>query len=127
MAGIVTISQKGSYQKTTKFLNKLKQRRFLDHLDEYGARGVRALQDATPVRTGATAMSWDYQIIREKDRTRLEWTNSNAPQGVTVALLIQHGHATKDGAWVEGIDYINPALAPIFDEFAKSIWKEVIK
>lgn len=125
MSRAITISQKGDYKKTTKFLNKLKQKKFLQHLDEYGIKGVKALQEYTPTRTGATAMAWDYQIVHERGRTRLIWTNDNAPQGVQVALLIQYGHAARNGAWVEGIDYINPALQSVFKGIAKSVWEEV--
>jgi hypothetical protein len=95
------------------------------HLDEYGMKGVKALQEYTPTRTGATAMAWDYRIVHERGRTRLIWTNDNAPQGVQVALLIQYGHAARNGAWVEGVDYINPALKDMFDQLAEDIWKEV--
>lgn len=127
MAGIITIREKGNFKATTQFLNRSKQKKFLSNLDEYGKRGVQALQDATPMRTGATAEAWDYSIVRGKDKTELIWTNSNAPQGVQVAVLIQYGHATRNGSWVEGLDYINPALAPIFEEFAREIGREVTK
>lgn len=94
-------------------------------LRKYGEQGVAALSAATPRRTGTTAESWSYKIIRRGSATSLVWTNSNAPYGVPVAILIQYGHATRGGGYVEGIDYINPALRPVFNNILQQIDGEV--
>lgn len=94
-------------------------------LKKYGEKGVAALKNATPKRTGATANAWDYKIVRKGNSISLIWTNSNAPYGVPVAIMIQYGHATRGGSYVQGIDYINPALRPIFDDILKEIDGEV--
>ena len=86
---------------------------------------MEALARATPKDTGKTADSWDYEITEQKGRLKITWTNSNLNDGVSIAVLLQYGHATRNGGWVEGIDYINPAIRPIFDKIAKEAWKEV--
>lgn len=101
------------------------------NFDKYGIQGVNALQSSTPVDTGKTADSWSYKVNRSKDGTvKIEFYNSNnnpPPDGVNIALLLQYGHATRSGSWVEGIDYINPAIASVFNEMAKEIWMEAIR
>jgi hypothetical protein len=87
--------------------------------------GVNALAAATPVKTGITASSWGYKIVTEEGSTRIVWTNSNVVKGQQVAILLQYGHGTRNGGYVVGRDYINPALQPIFDDIAKNAWKEV--
>lgn len=121
----VSYSYTGDLKETRGFLNKLKRNNFLKHLDKYGKQGVVALREATPRRTGKTADSWDYKIEESKDSVKIIWTNSNENRSIPIALLLQYGHATKNGGWVMGIDYINPALRPIFDEIAKAAWEEV--
>ena len=96
-------------------------------LESYGREGVRALSSATPVDSGLTASSWDYNIQWNKNNVRLSWSNSNTTdRGTPIAILIQYGHGTKDGAYVQGRDFINPAIRPIFDKIADSVWQEVI-
>jgi hypothetical protein len=107
------------------FLNGLKNRDFLKHLDFYGRKGVAALSAATPVDTGKTAASWNYEIHYFREGVSMVWTNSNVNKGENIAILIQYGHGTRNGGFVQGRDYINPALRPIFDEIADSAWKEV--
>lgn len=97
----------------------------LGNLDSYGERGVRALQAATPKESGETARQWAYRITRTGGGTRIEWYNTHEEDGSNIAILLQYGHGTGTGGWVEGRDYINPAMRPIFDEIAKDIWKEV--
>lgn len=121
----MTYTYSGDLKGTRGFLNRLKQDRFVDRLDKYGQMGVKALRDATPRDTGKTANSWDYIIERNKDSVTITWTNSNENRSVPIALLIQYGHATRNGGWISGIDYINPALKPIFEQIATSAWKEV--
>lgn len=121
----MTYTYSGDLKGTRGFLNRLKQDRFVDRLDKYGQMGVKALRDATPRDTGKTADSWGYVIEQNKDSVTITWTNSNENRSIPIALLIQYGHATRNGGWISGIDYINPALKPIFEQIATSAWKEV--
>lgn len=121
----VRFSNKGNFEKTNKFLRKIAEGNFLTKLDAWGRLGVEALSAATPVDTGTTAASWNYEIHKSRDSIILEWTNSNTNKGVPIALLIQYGHATGNGGYVQGRDYINPAMRPVFDKIAEEAWKEV--
>jgi len=122
---IVSFRQKGDYSKVTGWLEKLKRLQFLRSLDRYGREGVNALRSATPVDTGLTASSWYYQIKESEDSVMLEFHNSNINNGVPIAIVLQYGHVTPNGGWVEGRDYINPAIQPLFDKIAKYAWEEV--
>lgn len=124
---VIKIKQKGNFKKSESLLCRILKIDFASKLKEYGEAGVAALYEATPYKTGNTATSWRYVIERSKERVSITWTNDYAPRGVQVAILLQYGHATKSGGWVEGIDYINPALAPIFEEIEDKLWKEVTK
>lgn len=115
----------GDFSKTKKFLEQCKEVVKLGDLDKYGREGVRALSEATPKGTGLTASSWGYQIKRSRDSVTIEWTNSNVVDGVSIAVILQYGHATRTGGYVQGRDYINPAIQPIFDQIANDAWKEV--
>lgn len=127
MKPIVSFKQKGDFQKTEKFLHKLTERWNRHKLDKYGKMGVAALKSATPKDTGKTADSWSYEIVEEKGRTSIYWRNSNVvDEWANIAILIQYGHATRNGGFVVGRDYINPAIQPIFDQMADEIWKEVV-
>ncbi len=121
----VVITQKGDFSKIEKFLNFVKGKKYLNALSKYGEVGVNALSDATPVDTGKTASSWKYELEYNSDATIIRWTNSNVVNHVNIALILQYGHGTRNGGYVKGVDYINPALQPIFDEIAKQAWKEV--
>lgn len=125
MASIIHFAQKGDFSKSDNFLKKLLKLDLDSVLEKYGELGVKALSDATPVDTGLTASSWDYTIKKEKNSVTITWTNSNVVNGVPVALLIQYGHGTGTGGYVQGRDYIKPAIRPIFDELAKELWEEV--
>ena len=127
MASIIQFKQKGDFSKTEKFLKKLRKLDLDSVLDKYGKLGVDALSKATPVNTGKTAASWDYKITKARDVVTITWTNSNVNNGVPIALLIQYGHGTGTGGYVQGIDYIKPAIRPIFDDLAKALWEEVTK
>lgn len=105
-------------------LNKIRHRGIFEDLDRYGREGVFALRAATPVETGLTAQSWQYRIIKGK-RPGIEWYNTNAEDGVQIAILIQYGHATGTGGYVHGRDYINPAMRNVFDRIADDVWKKV--
>lgn len=124
---MIRFKQKGDFSKATRFFQKIGKASRNIELDEYGKRGVEALSKATPVATGKTASSWYYDIIKEDGRTTISFCNSNINKGVPIAIILQYGHATKNGGWVQGRDYINPAIQPIFDEIAKDAWKEVDK
>lgn len=122
---MIRVHHKGDFKNTEKFLEKAKKGDFFKDLNKYGEMGVKALSEATPVRTGKTADSWDYEIEQSSESVHIYWTNSNENSGVNVAVLIQYGHGTGTGGYVQGIDYINPALKPVFDEIAEKVWKEV--
>ena len=128
MAKTITIKvgDKGDFKKTFKFLRAMKEKQFLKNLDKYGQMGVDALAAATPKRTGLTAESWTYDITDNGEQLIISWNNTNVQKGYyNVALMIQYGHGTGTGGWVEGIDYINPALKPVFDKIADAVWMEV--
>lgn len=122
---MISIRSKGDFKNTEKLLKKSIGRNYISVLEKYGRMGVEALRDATPKDTGKTAGSWEYSIEQTGSRLSVVWSNANLNKGVNVALLIQMGHGTGTGGYVEGIDYINPALAPIFDKLADAAWKEV--
>jgi hypothetical protein len=122
---MVKFSHKGNFNNLEKFLNSAKKPNIKAVLEKYGQEGVRALAAATPVDTGKTASSWGYEINIGKDSFSIMWTNSNIVDGVPVAIVLQYGHAAKNGGFVRGRDYINPALKPIFDKLAQDAWREV--
>lgn len=122
---MVTFTVSGSYKRTRKFLEKSQKMNINDILNKYGKQGVEALSKATPVDTGKTAKSWSYEIVKDKNGPSIVWKNSNKNKGVSIAVILQYGHGTRNGGYVQGRDYINPAIQPIFDEIANSAWKEV--
>lgn len=123
---MISVKHSGDFRKIEKFLKKNQNISFNRYLKMYAQKGVEALAAATPKDTGLTADSWSYKIIKDENTTSIVWTNSNVVDGwYNVALMIQYGHGTATGVYVEGIDYINPALRSIFDELAEEIWKEV--
>lgn len=124
---MIKITQSGQFDKTIRFLHFLYNREFMVDLHNYGAEGVRLLSEATPKDTGVTSQSWTYQINTSPSRIKLEWWNSNMAGNVPVAILLQYGHSTRDGYYVEGVDFINPALEPLFYEIAERIWGEVTR
>lgn len=124
---MVHFRQKGDFSKTTNFLKEMKKSSWMKILDRYGREGVAALASATPVDTGLTAASWYYEIKKEKDVIKLEFCNSNIQNGIPIAVILQYGHATGTGGWVQGRDYLNPVIRPLFDKIAESAWREVVK
>ena len=122
---MIKITQKGDFKKATSYLEKLKGAIRLSSFDKYGREGVSALSSATPVDSGETASSWYYKIERTKNTISITFYNSNVNKGVPIAIILQYGHGTGTGGWVEGRDYINPAIQPIFDKMAEEAWKEV--
>lgn len=122
---MITFNQKGDFSKLNRYFERLREKIRIGILDKYGREGVQALASATPVDTGKTANSWSYKIVRENGSASIIFSNSNVNKGVQIAIILQYGHGTGTGGWVEGRDYINPAIQPIFDELADSAWKEI--
>jgi hypothetical protein len=123
---MIKISHKGNFNNTEKFLKKISTADFMRNLEKYGEMGVQALASATPIDSGLTASSWSYEIEKSSDSYTIHWVNNNVNNGVNIAIILQYGHGTGTGGYVQGRDYINPALRPIFDEIADSAWKEVV-
>lgn len=124
---MIKFRQKGDYSKFTRYLERIKEVVKLGDLDKYGRAGVAALASATPVESGETAASWRYEINRNQDSVSISFYNDNVNKGVQIAIILQYGHGTGTGGWVEGRDYINPAIQPIFDKITEDAWKEVTK
>lgn len=124
---MITIKARGDFRKTESFFNRLIKADYLSILSKYGRRGVDALAAATPADSGRTASSWEYQIVDSGDSVSIVWTNTNVNKGVNIAVILQYGHGTRNGGYVQGRDYINPAMQPIFDEIANEAWMEVIR
>ena len=124
---MITFRQKGDFSKLTRFLEKAKEVVRLGDLDKYGREGVAALASATPIESGRTASSWYYQVENKNGSASITFYNSNVNKGVPIAIILQYGHGTGTGGWVQGRDYINPAIQPIFDQIAEEAWREVTK
>ena len=124
---MIRFRQKGDFAKLSSYLERVKEAAKLGILDKYGREGVAALSSATPVDTGLTANSWYYTIERKGGTVSIQFNNSNIQNGVPIAIILQLGHGTGTGGWVEGRDYINPAILPVFDRIAQSAWEEVTK
>lgn len=124
---MITFRQKGDFSKLTRYLERAKEVVKLGDLDKYGREGVAALASATPVDSGLTAASWSYEITNRNGSATISFKNSNIQNGVSIAIILQYGHGTRNGGWVQGRDYINPAIQPIFDRIANEAWREVTK
>jgi len=124
---MIKFRQKGDFSKLTRFLEKAKEAVRLGDLDKYGREGVAALASATPIDSGQTAKSWYYKITHKNGSVSITFHNSNIQNGVPIAIILQYGHGTRNGGWVQGRDYINPAIRPIFDKIANEAWREVTK
>ena len=124
---MISFRQKGDFSKLTHFLEKAKGSVRLGDLDKYGREGVAALASATPIDSGQTANSWYYKIINKNGSATIAFYNSNIQNGVPIAKILQYGHGTRNGGWVQGRDYINPAIQPIFDKIINDAWREVTK
>ena len=122
---MISIHHKGDFKKSIKFLNSITDIPIKSILEKYGNMGVSALAAATPVDTGKTAASWTYEIEMNKDSYVITWLNTNVNKHVNIALILQYGHATRNGGYVSGRDYINPAIQPVFDQIAAEAWREV--
>ena len=124
---MIRFKHRGDFSITKRYLAKTKKAIRLDQLTKYGQEGVSALASATPVDTGLTAESWYYEITREGETVKISFHNSNIQNGVPIAIILQYGHGTNNGGWVQGRDYINPAIQPIFDKITNEAWREVTK
>jgi hypothetical protein len=122
---MITFTQKGSFKNIERYLNKVNNAKAMSVLDKYGSIGVNALANATPVETSETANAWSYTIVRRKGYYSIRWHNSHIEDGIPIAVLIQYGHGTGTGGYVQGRDYINPAIRPIFDRMVAEFWREV--
>lgn len=124
---MISFRQKGDFSKTFQYFGCLKKSTRTGILEKYGQAGVDALSSATPVDTGVTAASWYYTIENSKGSVAIQFLNSNIQNGIPIAIILQYGHGTGTGGWVQGRDYINPAIQPIFDKMAEEVWKEVTR
>lgn len=123
----VNFRQKGDFSRLTRYLERVKKGVRISDLEKYGREGVAALSSATPIDSGLTASSWNYRIERKDGRIKIGFYNSNIQNGVPIAIILQYGHGTRNGGWVQGRDYINPAIQPIFDKITNEAWREVTK
>lgn len=123
---MLTFKHKGSFKNTKGFFERVEGRTYMDKLHNLAQEGVNALAEKTPKDTGKTAASWKYEIVENKGQTSIVWSNTNIVGYVNIAVILQYGHATKNGGWVEGRDYINPAIQPIFDKIADKAWEVII-
>lgn len=126
MGSVVKLRQTGNFRKTDRFLSGLIGAHYLRKLQRFGEKGVEALRDATPKDTGATAEAWSYEIEQKEGRTSIYWKNSHIVDGVCIAVILHYGHGTRNGGFVEGKNYISPAIQPILDRMADEVWKEVV-
>lgn len=122
---MITFKHRGNFNNSEKFLSGVKKKNYRAILEKYAREGLLALRSATPKDTGETANSWDFEIITKRNGFSISWTNSNLVEGVPVVILLQYGHGTRGGTFVEGRDFINPAMRPIFDQISENLWKEV--
>lgn len=124
---MIKITQKGDWKKTDLFLEKIKSLFKTGIFDKYGKAGVDALRASTPIDSGETANSWSYSVSIGFSKVTISWENSRINQGVPIAIILQYGHGTGTGGYVQGRDYINPAMKRIFDNMANELWREVTK
>ena len=124
---MISFRQKGDFSKLTRYLERVKGVFNVSLLDKYGREGVQALASATPVDSGLTASSWSYEVTNTNGTAKITFNNSNIQNGVPIAIILQYGHATGNGGWVQGRDYINPVIRPLFDKIANDAWKEVTR
>lgn len=119
---MIEMSFKGDFE-TSKWLQRVKDQNLRSVLNDAASRGLAALQSATPEKTGKTARSWDYKIVRTKRGIKIVWYNTHVVNGVPIAIILQYGHGTRQGGYVQGRDYINPAMRPIFNEIDEMVRK----
>ena len=124
---MIKLKQKGDFSRATSYMQRIKHFVKKGDLDHFGREGVEALRSSTPVDSGLTASSWNYEVNYTSTGVSISFNNTNIQNGVPIAIILQYGHGTRNGGWVQGRDYINPAIQPIFDKIANEAWKEVTK
>lgn len=124
---MISFRSKGDFSKATRYFERVKEAAKVGILDKYGRAGVAALSSATPIESGLAAGSWGYEIERSRNSARIIFTNNDIENGFPIAIMLQYGHGTGTGGWVQGRNYINPAIQPIFDQIANEVWREVTK
>ena len=124
---MITIESQGEWKLTRNWFDRMTKLDLALIMNQFGKEGVSALAAATPSRSGLTSKSWNYEVTRKGNNWKITWTNSNVNKGANIAVLIQYGHGTRNGGYVVGRDYINPAIRPVFDKIAQKAWKEVTK
>lgn len=124
---MITIESQGEWKLTRNWFDRMTKLDLALIMNQFGKEGVSALAAATPSRSGLTSKSWNYEVTRKGNNWKITWTNSNANKGANIAVLIQYGHGTRNGGYVVGRDYINPAIRPVFDKIAQKAWKEVTR
>ena len=124
---MIQCTVRGDFKRTNSFLKRIMKLDFSSLLKKYAEEGVEALFNATPIKTGKTAASWDYEIVKGRDTVSIFWTNSNLENDVPIAVILDYGHGTANGGYVQGRHYISPAIQPVFDKIANAAWKEVIR
>lgn len=124
---MISFRHKGDFSRATRYLSNVKAAAKSINLERFGEEGVAALASATPVDTGLTASSWYYKIERKNGSITISFNNSNIQNGVSIAIILQYGHGTRNGGWVEGRDYLHPTIRPIFDKIVNEAWREVTK
>ena len=122
---MIYVKHKGSFNNIEKLINRVLKRDYLNILGEYGKKGVEALRNATPIDTGKTKDSWRFEIASSRNKTSIRFLNDNVSNGVLIAIILQYGHGTRNGGFVQGVDYINPAIQPIFQQIANEAWEKV--
>lgn len=122
---MISFKVTGSFDNTDRFLKTMSEKDIFKTLDVFGQQGVQALANNTPQDTGTTARSWTYKIVNDKTTHSIVWSNTNVNDGVNIAIIIQYGHGTRNGAYIQGIDYINPAILPLFEQIVEGVWREV--
>lgn len=124
---MISFRSKGDFSKITGYLERIKEVIKIGDLNKYGQEGVNALASMTPIDSGKTSEMWSYEIVHSKNSVSIVFKNDNINEGVPIAIILQYGHGTKNGGWVQGIDYINPAIQPLFNKIAEDAWKEVVR
>ena len=124
---MITIESQGEWKMTRNWFDRMTKLDLALIMNQFGKEGVSALQAATPSKSGLTSKSWDYEVTRKGNNWKITWTNSHVNKGANIAVLIQYGHGTRNGGYVVGRDYINPAIRPVFDKIAAKAWKEVTR
>jgi len=124
---MITIESQGEWKLTRNWFDRMTKLDLALIMNQFGKEGVSALAAATPSKSGLTSKSWNYEVTRKGNNWKITWTNSNVNKGANIAVLIQYGHGTRNGGYVVGRDYINPAIRPVFDKIAQKAWKEVTR